>query len=58
MVQACLQVLQLALLDHQVVLVVQVFYNVVVPLLVVLEDHGFDRGVALDEQTWCNTLIR
>lgn len=43
-----LQLLQLALLDHER-LVVQVFDDVVVFVLVDLEDDGFDGGVAFDE---------
>jgi hypothetical protein len=50
MIKTSLQVLELALFDDQVVLVIQILHNVVMPLLVVLEDHGFDRGIALDEQ--------
>lgn len=52
MIETGLQVLELALLDDQVVLVIQILHNVVVALLVVLEDHGFDRGIALDQETW------
>jgi hypothetical protein len=32
----------LTLLDHQVILIVQVLHDVIVSLLIVLEDHGFD----------------
>lgn len=41
-VQTSLQILELAFLDDKVVLIVQIFHNVVMSLFVVLEDHGFD----------------
>jgi hypothetical protein len=50
-IETGLQVLELTLLDNQVILVIQILHNVVMALLVVLEDHRFDRGIALDEQT-------
>lgn len=50
-IEAGLQVLELALFNYQVILIVQVLHNVVMALLVVLKDHGFDRGIALDEET-------
>lgn len=49
-IETGLQVLKLALLDDQVILVIQILHDVVMALLVVLEDHCFDRGIALDEQ--------
>lgn len=52
MIQACLQVLKLAFFDDKVVLIIQVFHNVVMAFLVVFQDHGFDRGIALDKKTW------
>lgn len=51
MIETGFQVLELALFNDQVILVIQILHNVVVALLVVLEDHGFDRRIALNEQT-------
>lgn len=45
------QILQLAFLDYQVTVIVEIFHNVVVSFFVVFEDDGFDRRVALDQDT-------
>jgi hypothetical protein len=42
LIQSNFEVLKLALLDHQVILIIQILDNIVVSLLIVLEDHGFD----------------
>lgn len=49
--QPFLQVLQLALLDDQVAVVIEVLHDVVMTLLVVLEDDGLDGGIALDKDS-------
>lgn len=51
-VEAGLEIIKLAFLNHQVILIVQVLHNIVVVLLVIFENQGFDRGIALDKQTW------
>ena len=51
-VEAGLEIIKLAFLNHQVILIVQVLHNIVVVLLVIFEDQRFDRGIALDKQTW------
>lgn len=42
LIQANLQILQLALLDHQVLLIIEIFHDVVMALFVVLQDQGLD----------------
>lgn len=51
LIQANLEVLQLALLDNEVVFVIQILHYVVMSLFVVLQDHGFDRRIAFNQQT-------
>lgn len=50
-VEAGLEIIELTFFNHQVILIVQVLHNIVVMLLVIFEDQGFDRGIALDKQT-------
>lgn len=42
MVQTSFQILQLTFLDNEMVLVIQIFHDVVMSLFVVFEDHRFD----------------
>ena len=44
-----LEILQLALLNHEVAVIVKIFHDIVVSFFVVFEDDGFDGWVALDE---------
>lgn len=49
--QPRLQVLQLALLDDQMTVIVEVFNDIVVSFFVVLENNGFHGRIALDEDS-------
>lgn len=49
--QPRLQILQLALLDDQMAVIIQIFDDVVVSFFVVFEDDGFHGRIALDEDS-------
>merc|ERR1712187_459650 len=51
--QPVFQILQLALLDDQVAVIVQVLHDIVVLFLVVFEDNCLDRRVTLNQDTCC-----
>lgn len=55
--QSSLQVLELALLDDQMTVVTQVFYNVIMSVFVILEDDSLDGGITLDEDTCCELAM-
>lgn len=50
------QILQLALLNDQMPVIVKVFDYVVVSLLVIFEYDGFDRRVTFDEDAWLRSI--
>lgn len=51
LLQPDLETLQLALLDHQC-LIIQIFDDVVMLVLVDLEDDRFDGGITFNEDAW------
>jgi hypothetical protein len=47
--QSSLEVLELALLDDQMTVIIQIFYNVIMSVFIILEDDSLNGGIALDE---------
>ena len=47
--QSFFQVLQLALLDDQVTIIVQILHNIIVPFFVIFQNNGFHGRVTFDQ---------